>query len=127
MKAITLWRPWPWAIFFAGKDIENRTWEPPKGLIGQRLAIHAGKRFDPEAVAYLQELGFECPERPDDHPLGLVGTVTYSGAVRSSTSEWFEGSVGWQLADPHKLEIPLEVSGKQGLWPVPDELARLLF
>ena len=122
MKAITLWRLRPYAIFFLGKDIENRTWEPPKGLIGQRLAIHADKRFDLEAVEYLQEMGFECPESPADHPLGIVGTVTYSGAVRSSKSEWFEGSVGWRLTDPRTIEIPLELSGKQGLWPIPAEL-----
>jgi len=26
MKAITIKQPWAWAIVFAGKDIENRSW-----------------------------------------------------------------------------------------------------
>ena len=30
-RALTLKQPWPWAIVYAGKDVENRTWPvPPK-------------------------------------------------------------------------------------------------
>lgn len=42
MKAITIWPEWAWAICYLGKPVENRTWSPPKGMIGQRIAIHAG-------------------------------------------------------------------------------------
>lgn len=42
MKALTLWPEWAFAIAHLGKDVENRTWTPPKALIGQRIAIHAG-------------------------------------------------------------------------------------
>jgi hypothetical protein len=42
MKAITLWPEWAWAIANLDKRIENRIWSPPKGMIGQRIAIHAG-------------------------------------------------------------------------------------
>lgn len=50
MKALTLWQPWAWAMAFAGKPVENRTWAPPHALLGQRIAIHAGKTMDEEAL-----------------------------------------------------------------------------
>lgn len=50
MKALTLWRPWPYAIFHlpphVAKRVENRSWKPPVTLIGHRIAIHAGKTWD---------------------------------------------------------------------------------
>lgn len=42
MLAITLWPEWAWAICYLGKATENRSWYPPRELIGRRLAIHAG-------------------------------------------------------------------------------------
>lgn len=42
MKAITLWPEWAYAITQLGKRVENRTWHPPRSLVGQRFAIHAG-------------------------------------------------------------------------------------
>lgn len=54
MRALTLWRPWTWAIYHAGprrKLIENRDWEPPRSVMGQIIALHAGKTFDREHTA----------------------------------------------------------------------------
>jgi len=43
MKAITLWPEWAWAICRLGKNVENRTWKPPKSIVdGTPIAIHAG-------------------------------------------------------------------------------------
>lgn len=44
MKALTLWPEWAWAIMHLGKDVENRTWHPPKNILGQRIALHAGRK-----------------------------------------------------------------------------------
>lgn len=44
MKAITVWQPWASLIAIGAKPYEFRGWKPPKSLIGQRLAIHAGAR-----------------------------------------------------------------------------------
>lgn len=33
MKVITVRQPWASAIIWGGKNIENRTWKPPKSLI----------------------------------------------------------------------------------------------
>ena len=46
MKAITIKQPWAWAIIFAGKDIENRTWHThDRGP----LLIHAGAAYQANA------------------------------------------------------------------------------
>ena len=46
MRALTVLQPWADCICGLGKRVENRTWPPPNALIGQRIAIHAGKGFD---------------------------------------------------------------------------------
>lgn len=38
--ALTLWRPWAWAIIHGPKRVENRTWKPPASFIGKRIGIH---------------------------------------------------------------------------------------
>ncbi len=54
--ALTLHRPWPWAIIHGSKRVENRSWAPPAWLIGQRLAIHAGKRWDADGADYVESV-----------------------------------------------------------------------
>ena len=44
MRALTLHQPWAQLMVWGLKNIETRSWPAPKGLIGQRIAIHAGKR-----------------------------------------------------------------------------------
>lgn len=44
MKALTIWQPWASLIAIGAKPYEFRGWKPPARLIGQRIAIHAGKR-----------------------------------------------------------------------------------
>ena len=55
MKALTLWRPWPWAFIVAGKPLENRSWHPPENLRGQRLGLHAGKTFSTTGATWIEE------------------------------------------------------------------------
>ena len=43
MKALTIWPEWALAFQLLGKDIENRVWHAPPDLIGQRIALHAGR------------------------------------------------------------------------------------
>jgi hypothetical protein len=48
MKALTLHQPWASLIALGVKTIETRSWACPPSLIGQPLAIHAGKgKADP--------------------------------------------------------------------------------
>lgn len=48
MPAITLWQPWATLVAEGVKMIETRHWPAPHALIGQRIAIHAAKKFDRE-------------------------------------------------------------------------------
>ncbi len=45
MYALTLWPEWLPAFTHMGKRVENRTWMPPSWLLGQRIALHAGKQI----------------------------------------------------------------------------------
>ncbi len=44
MRALTLHQPWAQLMAWGLKNIETRSWAAPRNLIGQRIAIHAGKR-----------------------------------------------------------------------------------
>lgn len=44
MKALTIWQPWASLIAIGAKPYEFRGWKPPRAIIGQRIAIHAGAR-----------------------------------------------------------------------------------
>ena len=44
MRALTLHQPWAQMMVWGLKNIETRSWAAPRNLIGQRVAIHAGKR-----------------------------------------------------------------------------------
>lgn len=44
MKALTIWQPWASLIAIGAKPYEFRGWRPPRTIISQRIAIHAGAR-----------------------------------------------------------------------------------
>ena len=45
VKAITLHQPWASLIACGLKTIETRDWPPARAVVGERIAIHAGKTF----------------------------------------------------------------------------------
>lgn len=68
MKALTLWQPWASLIAVGLKTIETRSRAAPRSLIGQRIAIHAAKRY-PEPFDNDLIGDFKITE---DIPLGAV-------------------------------------------------------
>lgn len=130
MRALTLHRPWAWAVVFGGKRIENRPWKPPQKFIGERIVIHAGRVFDDEAAAMICELlGLdELPAPANDE--GLIGSARIAGFVTSPAqmpltpdqARWFSGPYGWQLEDVKPFRAPIPCRGFQRLWTVPAEL-----
>ena len=120
MKAISLHQPWASLIAVGVKTVETRTWKPPVGLVGQRIAIHASKghgdgmAFTPEEWTAVMEL---CGDRwPNPMPRGcVVATARLAdvGQVRQTTPRtiimdnkeyvecWFNH--GWEgvEADPY--------------------------
>jgi hypothetical protein len=65
VKALTLHQPGASAIATGAKVHETRGWAPPKSLIGERIAIHAGKSFGPGGKTAAREWVLAALELPD--------------------------------------------------------------
>lgn len=108
VRALSVRQPWPWAIFHAGKDIENRDWPTRyRGLV----LIHAGKAmtsddFD-DCLSTIEEIApldrdaslrrrarIVNGEAPRG---GIVGEAEIVDCVTSSASPWFFGRYGFVL------------------------------
>lgn len=134
MKALTIRQPWAWAIFHAGKDIENRDW--PTRLRG-RIAIHAAKgmTFDEyhdfcELQGNILKAGFGSDvivPAFDWLPRGvIVGTAEIVDCVSESGSPWFFGNYGFVLKNAQPLDKPIPCRGALGFWDVPEDILRQL-
>ena len=120
VRALTLHQPWAWCIMRAGKRIENRTWYPPADLIGQRIAIHAGKREDISASIALRSVPRVLSLGAFVGTARLVAVIRRIEDVRSDQLFWWAGPVGWLLDEVRELPRPLSCRGAQGLWTVPE-------
>lgn len=135
MKALTVWQPWASLIAWPLKPVENRTWGA-SWVLGKRIAIHAGNKYDEDAALQLSV-------RPSPVPAvvqlarkvrgAIVCTAVVDRFIRdedlitfpAEIDEWFCGPIGWVLRDIQKFE-PVPARGAQGLWDVPAEvLARI--
>lgn len=122
MKALSIKQPHADWILYKGKDIENRTWNLPRNMKGERIYIHAGKRVD-TCVAKQSDYA-DSPER-----LGaIIGEVTIVDCVfedkygdwhGETDSDWYNdspGIYGFILEDPVAYEIPIPCRGKLGFF-----------
>ncbi len=83
MKVLSVRPEWCWAIFYAGKLVENRSWSTK---FRGRLLIHASLRPDPAARPFMAALGIEVPAVV---PRGvIVGSVVLVDVVDDSASPW---------------------------------------
>jgi hypothetical protein len=71
MKAISLWQPWASLIACSAKPFETRSWAPPRGMIGQTIAIHAAKKIDKGAIDFAEALMYG----QYDHHRGLAERI----------------------------------------------------
>ena len=142
MKALSLSQPWCWSLFdpIANKDVENRSWPPPIKMIGETIAIHAAKSFDEKPIygpnkdmtpiGYLLSLGIEVPARFEHSVIvGIANidrVVTDGASLPPMTRRYFFGPYGWLIPLRRKLVTPIQCSGKQGLWTVPEDKVREL-
>lgn len=148
IKGITLRHPWAWAFLQAGKDVENRTWQPSRqgGQIGMFLALHGGAPV--KAAAYREEVEDAlhwmvwqgvisdsqaravCPDatgpQPVLWPTGIVAVGRLVDVRQDSPSPWAaEGQYHWCLeVTPLPEAVPHR--GAQGLWKLePEALAKV--
>lgn len=123
IRGLTLIRPWAWAIACAGKDVENRTWEPPRAMVGGWLAIHAGKKWDQDAAdSIANTFGVEVPGETEQPSGVIIAVARLAAVVRDSESPWFGGPVGWTLDQVVQLPTPVACRGAQGLWMLPESV-----
>ena len=111
MKALSIRQPWAWLIVNGYKDIENRTWSTD---FRGRVYVHAGRRIKsgdfPEQRDYIRESGLILPEEP---PLGaIVGEVTITDCVDSSSSPWFCCHYVFLLSSPVAYKKPIPYRGQ---------------
>jgi hypothetical protein len=120
IPALTLKAPWGWAIFNAGKDIENRSHRRFARLRG-RTAIHHSQRVSKaeylEACEFIRRVsGLEAPHYDDAAHGCVIGTVEVTNFVQYSPSPWYMGAYGLVLRNPKPFEVPVPAKGEQRIW-----------
>ncbi len=153
IPALTLWRPWAAAFTDlpgpVAKRIENRTWVTyHRGPV----ALHAGQRFDREALTSIRRIVRNIGYRPqagavavqldvdnilptsaDEHPTGVVAVADlvgicsasmWSASLRCDCGPWaFPRQRHWQFTNVHVLPVAVPCKGSQQLWTLPDPVA----
>ena len=139
MKAISLWQPWASFIAIGIKPFETRSWDAPRWLIGQRVAVHAAKKaVSADDREWARRHGI------DDLPLGaIVCTAQLAGSYLLSSQspqgvravrfghaaivgslfdefdefgDYADGRWAWLLTDVDRFKPPIEARGAQGFW-----------
>lgn len=132
MKAISIWQPWASLIAYGLKRVETRDW-PTRPIL-----IHASKRWtrdEREAAEDLWPAGE--PGYADEHgdrvlPFGAVVAVARLVSCVRMTPDlialqhedeiargaWLPGRWAWVLADVQRLDPPIHLRGRQGLFEV---------
>lgn len=125
LRGLSLTRPWPFA-FLHGKRVENRSWAPPRNMIGQWIALHAAKSWSDEDRLFIKETlgGIYVPELPSGTIFALArltGFAEDEGDKRlpDDQHKWFFGPYGWLLSEYWEVspaEPRITCAGAQGLW-----------
>jgi hypothetical protein len=162
LRALSFLQPWLWAILEEHKGfrvgdrfyaVENRSRPAPRGMLGQRFALHASRGHDRDGRAFvMRALPPEVSRSGiDDAPRGaLVGTALLAGAVQvlvdqvtgqkvlsappvggvsgsmfeaTGASPWAFGAWVYLLTDIRRLSEPVPVKGMLGFWRVPEDIA----
>lgn len=142
MKALTVRGPWASAIALGNKRVENRTWRPHADVIGQRIAIHAGRACDADAeyfVRYVEDhkTAADVLRHAREHRGCVVAVATVARVVKYADADtailwpdvpgdprYFQGPLGWVLEDVVALAEPVPCKGRQGLWRLPEDVER---
>ncbi len=139
MPAITLHQPWASLIAHGIKKVETRSWPPPHSIIGERIAIHAGRTVvlapGRETVAAIADI-YGTGQWHRGIPRGaVVATATLARAQKVSYlrdgiaygepcgqaipvdpyGDFTPGRWLWLLTDIRAIE-PVPARGRQRLW-----------
>lgn len=138
ISVITLYQPWATFVILGWKRIETREHARFACLAGSRIAIHAGKKWDPAALdacaLYLTPqqralaTGLEATA-PRGAILGLADVDSHrrlkpqdaAGALIECATPRF----GLFLAGVEPLAVPLAMPGGRGIWKIERSRLRL--
>jgi hypothetical protein len=112
MLTLSIQQPWAWAICYAGKDVENRTWKT--GVRGEIL-IHASKRIDRDGIDYLHMFRVNPPGLYQTG--GIVGIAEICDCVDHYDSKWFFGPYGFVLRNQRPVKF-MPCKGQLGFFDV---------
>lgn len=127
MPAVTVWQPWASLLAERMKLIETRRHDRLKGLVGEWVAIHAGKAYDPEADDMMTPTARRWVlEHRWELPRGRVVAVGKAVAHRylmvaddaEEAAAFFRpaGLYGLFFAPVLKLPAAVQATGHQGIW-----------
>lgn len=138
MRFLSLSQPWLWSIDtyapppgsdVEAKRVENRSWPCPSPVTGERIALHAAKSWDGDAISMFLDYGMTYPASRTMYRAGVissVATVLYCSQQRERFAigqrRWFFGPWGWALTDVRRLADPIPWKGAQGLRHLPAEI-----
>lgn len=135
MKALSLWQPWASLVAWGLKHVETRDWPTPyRGP----LLIHAAMRWTGEEREAAEDLwpaghlGYVSTAHPAPLPLGaivavarLVDCARMTAALIDAQTEreldygaWVVGRWAWKLEGVVRLDDPIPLRGRQGLFDV---------
>ncbi len=120
-RALSIRQPWAWAILYAGKRVENRTWQT--SYRGE-IYIHAGLHVDREALEDLQDIIAAVPApRPPASRGALIGTAMLVDCVSvehvpTEQLAWATGPFCFILEDVRPLPRPVACRGALGFFRV---------
>ena len=122
MRALTIRQPWASLLVAGIKYYEGRTRAPPKKLLGERIAIHAGKAIDStplaqEGIRLLEYRGIKAPKG------AIIATAVLARAYRGHPclDRWTDDSYPWMWRFQHFAPVapPAPCRGQLGFWTVP--------
>lgn len=126
--AVTVWQPHATLIMLGAKQHETRHWPAPRRIIGERIAIHAGKATTTLELA--EDEPFRRVLGGRELPMGaLLGTVVVAASIvmdpafidglsdqERAFGHFAPGRHAWRLEEPHLLYQPRPWKGAQGVW-----------
>jgi hypothetical protein len=137
MKCISLYQPWASWVAMGWKTIETRAHKRFRRLAGQRIAIHAAKKFDEYAIPhmaypYLVARGYwnYHTDNPFALARGCILCTVFVAKHRSVTDKDSPdalcdcsggGLYGLVFKDIQLLKYPHPFPGQQGIFDVHDE------
>lgn len=133
IRGLSLTRPWSFAFLNGPADeqkrVENRSWFPKAGMMGHFIALQSAKSYSESDRLFISRVtGLEVPTQ-GECPYGQIFAVCRVVAVvtgildprlAEGQKKWFFGPFGWLFDDFVPLAAPVNCSGAQQLWELPE-------